>query len=286
MSRVRDFTAMAGLGLAAAGMAIGTTAPAQTESAFSLAARSSIVVEGQVVRAGASEEPLLAPAANTAVIRISRMYAGAEFAGDQSGRTATVILSSASRLNEGGQAVFFGEPRFVGKTLTIADHGELVVSQVDSPSLATGLQARRDLPISMRLERAAAVFLGRVEKTGPVPGDEPKREAVNEHDPEVQLAMVRVEAPMRGAQAGAVIPILFPASLDIMWFKAPKLKPGQEGVFIAHRPNEAELGRMSPPARAFAIKSGALLVSQSLDVLPPSEQKRVAGLVQTRGVKQ
>lgn len=292
MSRVRDFTAMTGLGLVAAGMAIGTTAPAQTESAASLAARSSIVVEASVVRPGASEEPLLAPSSSTAVIHISRMYAGAEFAGDQTGRTATVFLSRASQLREGDRALFFGEPRFVGKTLTITDHGELVVSQVDGPGLTTGLQARRDLPIRMRLEIATAVFRGVVEKVGPPPVGEraqtPDRdgEPVSEHDPEFQLAMVKVVTRLRGEVAGSVQPILFPGSRDIMWFNGPKLKPGQDLVLLAHRPLPSELGRMSTALRAFTEKSRALVVTQPYDVLPASEEKRVAGLIQSGGVRQ
>lgn len=292
MSRVRDFAAMTGLGLMAAGMAVGGAALAQTESASSLAARSSIVVEASVVRMGASEEPLLAPAPNTAVIRISRMYAGAEFAGDQAGRNATVILSRAVQLREGVRALFFGEPRFVGKVLTIADHGELTASQVEDPGLATGLQARRDLPIRMRLEIAAAVFRGVVEKVGPPPvagRDRPQEragEAVNEHDPEFQLAMVRVRSILRGAPAGPVQPVLFPGSRDIMWFNGPKLKPGQDLVLLAHRPLESELMMMSPALRAFAERSRALVVTQPYDVLPAAEEKRVAGLIQAGGVRQ
>jgi hypothetical protein len=292
MSKIRNFSALKGLGLIAAGMAIGTTAPAQTESAYSLAAHSSIVVEGQVVRAGASEEPLLAPSSSTAVIRINRMYAGAEFAGDQTGRTATVILSHASQLREGGQALFFGEPRFIGKTLTIADHGELAVDRAEGPALAGGLQARRDLPIQMRLETATAVFHGLVEKVGPPPVTDRTKpgerdgELASEHDPEFQLAMVRVRSVLRGAPAGPVQPVLFPGSRDIMWFNGPKLKPGQDLILLAHRPTEGELTMMSPALRAFAEKSRALVVTQPYDALPASEEKRVAGLIQAGGVGQ
>jgi hypothetical protein len=57
------------------------------------ASRSAIVVLGTVTKIATSEEPLLASTNTTVVIKIEQMFAGSEFAGDQTGRTATVVLS-------------------------------------------------------------------------------------------------------------------------------------------------------------------------------------------------
>src|SRR5256885_9832477 len=50
----------------------------------------------------------------------------------------------------------------------------------------------------------------------------------DEHDPDWQVAMVRVTSKVRGAEKGAVIPVVFAASRDIMWFNSPKPKSGEE----------------------------------------------------------
>ena len=58
------------------------------------ASRSAIVVLETVRKIAVGEEPLLALSNATVVIKIEQMFAGSEFAGDQTGRTATVIVSN------------------------------------------------------------------------------------------------------------------------------------------------------------------------------------------------
>lgn len=277
-------------------------APVEAQSAdptFTLASRSAIVVLGTVARVAASEEPLLSPNPSTAVIKIRRMFAGSEFAGDQTGRTATVILSKPGSVKAGTQAFFFGNPRFIGKTLTIADEGELpVTSGAENgvpPELARGLQARRDAPIRARLAIAEMVFRGTVESVRPLEATEasdtnrpngPARELRDEHDPDWQVAQVRVTSTVRGAQNGALVPVVFPASRDIIWFNSPKLRTGEEVLVLGHRPQEEELPLLrTTGVLRFIEEQRAVLVTQPFDVLPPADEKRVIELLRTKGVQ-
>src|SRR6267378_3970981 len=58
------------------------TAFAQNETA-ALAERSSMVILGKVLKTSASDEPMVAPSTQTAIISVQKMYAGSEIAGDQ-----------------------------------------------------------------------------------------------------------------------------------------------------------------------------------------------------------
>ena len=107
-------------------------ASAQQGNVEQLAEQSAIVVSGKVVRLNASGEPLVAPSNRVAVISVERMYAGSEIAGDQTGRTVTVILSQPEGVKLGEEAIFFGNPRFVGRSLTIADQGEVPSKALES----------------------------------------------------------------------------------------------------------------------------------------------------------
>ena len=252
-----------------------------------IAARSAIVVSGKVVRTNASEEPLLMASANTVVIKVSHMYAGSEIAGDQTGRNITAILSRPLRLKVGTEAMFFGNPRFVGKSLTMVDEGEMLSAKTAeaNPDLKIGLQARRDKPIQERLTSASTVFLGKVESVRPLESNMDKkdqsRESFSEHDPEWHVAAVRVITPLRGSNKDAMVLVIYPASRDIMWFNSPKLQPGQEGVFITHNPvkGEEELMRATG-VTAFMEKQPAVLVTQPFDVLPASDEARVRRLLE------
>src|SRR5262249_18604910 len=66
-----------------------------------LAARSSVAIRGKIERVNASEEPLLSPSRQTAVVTVQQMYSGNEVAGDQTGKTVTVILSRPELVKRG-----------------------------------------------------------------------------------------------------------------------------------------------------------------------------------------
>jgi hypothetical protein len=259
----------------------------QQETAVSLGARSSIIVRGSVARLNASDEPQLAPSANTIVVKVSRMYIGSEIAGDQSGRNITVILSRPPRFKVGEEALFFGNPRFVGKSLTIADEGEIAAAdpRVSTAEVERGVRARRDLPVRMRLAVADMVFRGKVEDVRPLANTadtaakERGRESSSEHDPEWHVATVRVLNPMRGPKEGLVL-IVFAASRDIMWFNSPKLQTGQEAVFLAHKPLKDEEPRLrATGVLELLMKQNAALVTEPFDVLPASDDGRVRELL-------
>jgi hypothetical protein len=179
-----------------AGAMFSVDALAQDDSPTGLAERSSIVVAGKVMRVKASLEPMQAASPRTVVIMVSRMYAGAEIAGDQKGHTVTVVLSRPSTtIKAGTEALFFGNPRFVGKSLTITDEGELLASAART-ELEPALQARRDQPLRERIATASSVFVGKVETVGALAADADQqtklREPSSEHDPEWHVASVRV----------------------------------------------------------------------------------------------
>lgn len=265
---------------------VSSTTPRQQETAVSLGLRSSIVVRGSVERVNASDEPQLAPTAGTVVVKVANMYIGSEIAGDQAGRNITVILSRPSRFKVGEEAYFFGNPRYVGKSLTMADEGEISASdaRASSAEIQRGVQARRDLPVRLRLNVADMVFRGKVEsvrslEVSDAAEKQRDRESVSEHDPEWRVASVRVSTPLRGVKEGVVL-IIFPASNDIMWLNTPKPKVGQEAVFLAHKPLKEE----EPLLRAtgvldFIRRQAAELVTYPYDILPATEEGRVRELL-------
>ena len=254
-------------------------ADAQT-SASALAERSAVVVSGTAVKINASEEPLQTPSANTVVVKVDRMLAGAEISGDQKGRNVTVVLSRARTLKVGASGVFFGNPRFVGKTMTISSEGEILTNPDRvTAQLERGTQSRRDKPLLDRLAAANRVFRGKVEEVRPLTTDDRNREAAGEHDPEWQVATVRVVSPIRRARENETVLVIFPASRDIVWFNSPKLKVGDELIFITHKPKEAELPLMRTTGILPLIeRQSAELVTHPSDVLPVAEQPRVVRL--------
>jgi hypothetical protein len=263
-----------------------TMACAQENSAQALAERSAIIVRGKVLKLNASDEPLVAASPSTAVISVLQMYAGSEIAGELKGRTATVILSRPDSVKAGEEALFFGNPRFLGRSLTIADEGELAVTTGGPLMLSQaqgGAQARKDKPILDRLATASLVFRGTVESVRPLEatsGEGKTSAPPSEHDPDWQVASVKVVTALRGGEVGQTVMLIFPASRDIMWFNAPKLKTGEDAVFLAQPANQQDISLSRSRSLAeLREKQPVYFATQPFDVLPQTEQARVQGLL-------
>lgn len=282
---LRPFLALLAL-LTSAALMPRCIALAQGVSAESLAQHSTIIVRGKVLRMNASDEPMLPASGRTAIISVQQMYAGSEIAGDQKGQSLTVILSRPEAVRTGEEAFFFGNVRFLGNTMTIADEGEVSAQAADSSTVSAlerGGQVPQDRAILDRLAAANLVFRGSVEDVRALDGgvEQNKRTPTpTEHDPEWHAASVRIITPLRGGQAGAVVTIAFAASRDITWFNSPKLKPGQEAVFLARSPNKQEEAMYRATGLgALLDKQPVYLVTEPYDVLQPADEARVRRLL-------
>lgn len=254
-------------------------------SAQSLAERSSIIVRGKIVKINASDEPMVEASSKTAVVSVQEMLAGKEIAGNLSGRTITVILNREEGLKEGEEAIFFGNARFFGQSLTIADEGELPAAAADSASSMA--QGSKSKPLADRIAIATLVFRGTVAAirplgtaTGEAQGKGSGRES-SEHDPQWQAATVQVASALRGGTPGQTVTVIFAASRDVTWFNSPKLKTGQDAVFIAHAPTKEEepLYRGSGLSQFMEKQPSIYLVTEPFDVLPPADEDRVRSLL-------
>jgi hypothetical protein len=76
---------------------------------------------------------------------------------------------------------------------------------------------------------------------------------ISEHDPIWQEALVHVESVEKGSTGGKQVVVRFPGSNDVRWRNHPKLRPGQQGVFLL----SAESARGPGEKRAVSSRPGA-----------------------------
>jgi hypothetical protein len=85
--------------------------------------------------------------------------------------------------------------------------------------------------LDARIAGADLVILGQVRSLQPGP----KAPHLSEHNADWQDAVVDVKSFIKGAPRPKIVVVRFPASTDIAWFRAPKLKKGERHVFILRR---------------------------------------------------
>jgi hypothetical protein len=237
-------------------------ASGQPQGLDDLVAGSSLAFRGTVLRLGASTEPLVPAAQDTAVVRVEETLRGAGTQGELAGQEITVRLRNPSGWKPGQEAVFFASVEVYGKTVAVREVGHLPVSGDLQKGIAEAVQRLADRGLGERLARAELVVVGTVARVEALP----RRGSLSEHDPQWGRAVLRVEAVLKGKPPQGELAILFARSRDVRWYRAPKLKEGQAGVFLLHPAEEDR-------------QAGELALLDPLDAQPAEQRQRIERLL-------
>lgn len=92
--------------------------------------------------------------------------------------------------------------------------------------------------LEKQLRNASLVIRGKVaatnilsEKAGP---------AISEHDPVLRKAIIEIKQVLKGKIKAKKIVLSYASSDDVMWYNSPKLKKGQEAIFLLHSAEAAD----------------------------------------------
>jgi hypothetical protein len=213
---------------AALGLWSGAIVSAQQASLEALTRESQFIFRGTVERPGAANVSAVEAGADTAVVRVDQVVDGPAFVRGFTGLEVTVKLARPGSVRKGEQAVFFTRGWLYGESLAVVEVGRL------APGIEREVAAVRrqlsDNDLQKRLDDAELVVAGRVVETRP----SAVKGRGGEHDPQWREAVIAVDRVLKGG-AGERVVLLYPASHDEMWSRAPKPEAGWDGVWLLER---------------------------------------------------
>lgn len=236
--------------------------------------QSTVIFKGRVEKTGASNVKLLPASNQTVLVLVTEVLSVAKTMTDLKGATVTVQLKEPNSLKEGVTATFFTTGWLYGENVGLKEVAHLSAdlnTQSLQEQIAT-LQVRSsDQKLQARIQGSAMVIAGKVVSTHPLQAEGARSNS--EHDPDWWTADVQVESVLKGPVSAASnrVTLLFAHSNDVMWFRSPKLKEGQQGIWIA---NEYKPGGLFP-----ADSAPLLAVVSPLDYQPQAERDRVQRLL-------
>jgi len=254
------------------------------------------VFRGTVRRLRASASPLVKGGPDTAVATVEEVIEAPELLSHLAGQEITMRFEGRKRPKKGQQVTFrcvgwlFGEAVAV-RVVDFAPFtaaGRALIAATTAPDPAARL-AQRDA--EARFDQADVVASGRVVSVSLAPGSAPAmlsfnaeaniEDRLSEHVPLWRDAVIEVHAVHKGQHSGDTATVRFPASVDVMWFRAPKFHVGQEGFFMMHR---GELAGSKRPDVAVAAGGPS---DQTLTALHPADYQpfdQPGGIRQAIGV--
>jgi hypothetical protein len=240
-------------------------------SIHDLALQSGFIFEAQVERLGASTASAYPAAPETAVVRVSRIIRATPALAGYEGQRITVHLQAPVAVKEGDQAVFFTHGTHYGDGLVVAElgHARGVASGM-AEQLNGAMQSSAAAEVMQRLGQAEVVVSG-VAST-PRRHEPPASEAgtsrrVSEHDPDWWVSTINIDTVEKGDQKTKTAEVFYPNSMDIAWYRAPKIKEGDRGVWLLH--NRDVYGKAVP----------GLAVTHPVDFRPIQDLEYVRSLL-------
>ena len=193
------------------------------------------------------------------------------------GQQVTVrLVSSAGSLTAGETVVFFARGASFSDTIVVEELGRQRLAT--AADVVAGLQDALSLhsaePLQGRLQRASAVIVGRVATVHPstVMAASALTRPMSEHDPHWTEAVVEVRRTISGSVTGNPVTVMFAASIDVMWYRAPKYHAGQQGIWL--------LQQELVPAEAIAELGPTYTTLNGNDYQPPTAEARIRALIE------
>jgi hypothetical protein len=233
---------------------------------------------GTVVQTGQASFPEVPPSSGNMVVKVTGIIEKPDSAMLDTGDDVTLRAPDGQALKPGARGVFFASSWIYGKGIALAEQGMQSLPEGSaSPETLRSVNERvaqmltqiDNEDLRQRIKAADAVIAGEVISVQPAPL--PAKKFTSEHDPDWQDAIVKVTVIIKGGSDLKTVAVRFPASLDVAWYGAPKLRPDQRSIFIL------TVARMSdtPAAELNAIKLATFTVLSAKDVIPEDQLKQV-----------
>jgi hypothetical protein len=242
-----------------------------------LADEASFIFEGTLRRTGAVTSSALQPAADMAVVHISRILKGPPALASFSGQEITVQLRQPSPSEQSRSFTFFTTGLHFGDGLAVREVGRIDASGTEvEREVREAEHGKQNELLLRRLRDAEIVVAGVAIRTAAYQPPDATHRHVSEHDPDWWECVIRVRDMVKGEirpvgrrrAAATEVVTLFAHSTDIVWYQSPKFTEGIEGIWLLHRTDFR--GNPVP----------APVTDHPLDFHPLSELGRIRALVE------
>jgi hypothetical protein len=210
-----------------------TTVPSHIEN---LAGRANLIFTGTVKELNAVTMPIITASAHNVIVTVNKVIKATGPLRHYTGKEITVHLREPGKLQEGQQLIFFAQDWLYGKSIAVRELGKLRIEndlERKESQVAAGMRNAEEKALLKQIAAADLVLAGKVVKVEQLKIQ--RKQKFSEHDPMWHRAVIKINTLVRGNFSSSSINVLFPASMDVMWYKAPKFKVNQERVWLLHK---------------------------------------------------
>ncbi len=217
------------------------------------------IFQGRILKGGKLELPVALQGKKSKLVQVENVLLSSEGHENFKGSTIQVVLDIDEKLDPNISYVFYTKTWLFGKTLTvIADN---VIEGVEISDVTKQIEDFQDKKIKDKFDLSELIIVGKVENIKRVKAE--PRELISEHYPQWEIATLKVREVLKGKYSEKELQIFFSSSVDVHWYKSPKLTLAQQGIFILNKKEQ------------FVKTKGNFLITETNEFYPISDLEKI-----------
>jgi hypothetical protein len=171
------------------------------------------------------------------VVKVTDVIKSPESMPNLTGKDITVKFTDIANVSTGDELILFNNVYVLGSEVAVAEVGRMKPDESKysvanlTANAEDAMKHYQDDQLKERLAKSELVISGKITAVNVLKID---HKFESEHDPVWTEATVQVAETMKG-KADKTITFAFPASTDVAWYRAPKFKEGDQGVFLLRK---------------------------------------------------
>lgn len=196
---------------------------------------SDYIFQGRIIGEGTVTASERIPGKTTKTVQVENVILSAEGHEDFAGKTVHVVLEEDNAIKEGTSYLFYTKTWLFGNTLTVIANDAQPADNLAraSKEVREFKLEQQEQTLKKRLDAAEVIIAGKVINVEDLKVEQ--RDMLSEHYPFWKIATVEVQETIKGELSTQQVRVYFASSIDVHWFKAPKLNREIEGVFVLNR---------------------------------------------------
>lgn len=177
----------------------------------------------------------------TIVVEVTKVIRAPDAVGIVPQQVITVMLQKPAQLSRGEEFIFFTNGWLYGQSIAVLELGRMKIEKnnILFDKINDEVDKLPDRQLQNRIDSAILIVVGKVISAKEIESSGPMR--LTEHEPQWWKALIEIESVEKGKYNEKTLLIAFPNSMDVVWYKAPKFKVGQEGIWILRKDDIKEL---------------------------------------------
>jgi len=235
----------------------------QTQKILLQDKNSDFIFQGKILNDDKINLPKSLRGKNIKLVQVEKVLLNYNEKENLKGIIVQVLIDGKEKYIKGTSYIFYTKTWLFGKKLTVVANKISPIKNVSSifKKIELTKKNNQEKKLKNKFNKAEYIVVGQVKSVRNV--NTKQAVLISEHSPNWKVATLEIQEVLKGKLSKKRIDIFYSNSIDVHWYKSPKLNLGLQGIFILNRKEQ------------FKKTKNNFTITESNEFFPISELKNI-----------